>query len=66
VRRRRDLPAWITQRLQTLIQRRVSVDPSRLEPQLPARLLARSARLIGVGIHSERVKPPPMPVDARG
>lgn len=77
VQRRRELPTWITQGLQILIQRRVITQVLaggvRLDPPLPIRLLARfsvlrrlPARMIGMGIRPEHVKTPAVPVAPRG
>ncbi|HEX9463104.1 MAG TPA: FAD-dependent oxidoreductase [Alphaproteobacteria bacterium] len=70
VQRRRELPARITQRLQLTIQNRVispllsRTDSAALEPPLALRLLARfpvlrriPARLVGVGVRPEHVRP---------
>jgi 2-polyprenyl-6-methoxyphenol hydroxylase-like FAD-dependent oxidoreductase len=69
VQRRRELPTWLTQRLQVFIQerviRRVLAGRRRLSMPLPLRLLRRfpflrrlPARLIGMGFRPEHVRSP--------
>src|SRR4030095_2576668 len=68
IQKRRELPTRVTQRLQVIVQRRISArvlgETGSLQPPLALRLLARipylrriPARIVGYGIRAEHVTP---------